>query len=488
MITFLPQVNVTQAADTSNASAKGSNTTDQSFADKIQGMMGTGTSSTQTTKTSETGSLSSLIKADQSAADEMLMITQMSESELMAEAEKLIGSLIDALEESGDQLNDENSELLAELNVWLTQMLAALYPQTEENRDSGSGESVQIVNALAEEPRTVRFAVQEVLHQLVEASMGKKTDGNELTNNTIHTELITSLKDILQKANIDTESLTKLQNLTEEIAKSVNPKGSDVPAALDNKAGLLDVLQKAVTPQNDSSNIQSVDETDMQLQKAGKAEQPVAVKDKVEETSSPVPSAEEAEVVDSEPTTAGQLVLRSGTAQVTVTKPEMSIPAGQFAKDMSEFVIQKFEIVKQNGVAEAVISLRPEHLGQVDVQLSMQNGQLVARFMTEHLQARDLLEQQMSQLRTALQAQGIQVDRLEVTQNTSLSSHMYQDGGSSSGQTFGEQRKSREREQKDDDTLKTAEIQDELRTWMREQQDLEVYPSADHTQGFTAKA
>lgn len=148
----------------------------------------------------------------------------------------------------------------------------------------------------------------------------------------------------------------------------------------------------------------------------------------VEETDSSASTSDGEQGKENEPTTAGQLVLRSGNVQTPVAKSEMAIPAGQFVKDMSEFVIQKFEFVKQNGVAEAVISLRPEHLGQVDVQLSMQNGQLVARFMTEQVIAKDLLEQQITQLRATLQAQGIQVERLEVTQNTSLSSHMYQDG------------------------------------------------------------
>lgn len=53
----------------------------------------------------------------------------------------------------------------------------------------------------------------------------------------------------------------------------------------------------------------------------------------------------------------------------------------------------------------------------------MQNGHLVAQFMTEHSGAKDMLEQQMNQLRAALQSQGLQVEKLEVTQNNTPSIH-----------------------------------------------------------------
>lgn len=53
----------------------------------------------------------------------------------------------------------------------------------------------------------------------------------------------------------------------------------------------------------------------------------------------------------------------------------------------------------------------------------MQNGHLVAQFMTEHAGAKDMLEQQMNQLRAALQSQGLQVEKLEVTQNNTPSIH-----------------------------------------------------------------
>jgi flagellar hook-length control protein FliK len=153
---------------------------------------------------------------------------------------------------------------------------------------------------------------------------------------------------------------------------------------------------------------------------------------------------------------------------------------------MTEFVVQKLDIVKHTGLTEATIMLRPDHLGQLEVKLTMQNGHLVAQFMTEHSGAKDLLEQQMSQLRSSLQSQGIQVDKVEVTHNESLSSHMYQDGrgsGANQQQQSNQRSKARGREESED-AMKVAEMAEELRNWTAEQRADDM----NRTGSFTAQA
>ena len=79
-------------------------------------------------------------------------------------------------------------------------------------------------------------------------------------------------------------------------------------------------------------------------------------------------------------------------------------------------------------MTETVIRLVPEHLGQVEVKLSMQNGQLTATFTTETASAKDALESNLAILRSNLQSQGVAVDRLIVSQQSSLQSGMFHDG------------------------------------------------------------
>lgn len=66
--------------------------------------------------------------------------------------------------------------------------------------------------------------------------------------------------------------------------------------------------------------------------------------------------------------------------------------------------------------SQTVLKLMPEHLGQVEVKLMMQQGVLQATFMTESFVAKEALESNLNVLRTNLQHHGVVVERLSVTQ------------------------------------------------------------------------
>ncbi|MEX1030997.1 MAG: flagellar hook-length control protein FliK [Paenibacillaceae bacterium] len=104
-----------------------------------------------------------------------------------------------------------------------------------------------------------------------------------------------------------------------------------------------------------------------------------------------------------------------------------SVSAQAFAEEMTRFIVKNMSINQLNGSSEAKISLVPEHLGQVDVKISVINGQITAHFMAESAHARDLLELQLPQLRASLQQQGLQVDKLNVEQQNNLASSLFQD-------------------------------------------------------------
>ncbi|WP_316570348.1 flagellar hook-length control protein FliK [Neobacillus sp. YIM B06451] len=64
---------------------------------------------------------------------------------------------------------------------------------------------------------------------------------------------------------------------------------------------------------------------------------------------------------------------------------------------------------------EAIIKLSPEHLGDVEVKVKIQDGQVKAEFLATTLQGKDLLETQMHTLRSALEVQGLQVGKIDIT-------------------------------------------------------------------------
>lgn len=112
------------------------------------------------------------------------------------------------------------------------------------------------------------------------------------------------------------------------------------------------------------------------------------------------------------------------TEQVKAVQP---MTAQSFVQDMSQFVMKNFKVDALNSFSEARLTLSPENLGQVNVKLTMHNGQLVAHFAAQTLLGKEMLEGQLLQLKQSLQGQGLQVERLEVTQSSSLQSNLFQD-------------------------------------------------------------
>lgn len=113
--------------------------------------------------------------------------------------------------------------------------------------------------------------------------------------------------------------------------------------------------------------------------------------------------------------------------------------AEDFAETMNGLIVQRFDVRTLNGISEARLMLFPEHMGQVDVKISMQNGILTAVFQTDTAVAKDMLDNQMAQLRASLQAQGLNVEKLEVTHSPNASglTHQHAGQGHQGGQSSG---------------------------------------------------
>ncbi|MGV2883808.1 flagellar hook-length control protein FliK [Paenibacillus taichungensis] len=353
--------------------------------------------------------------------------------------------------DSLDEALENDPSLLADLQSLIQQMYAQLDANPGIQAEGSDEPAIEAGNAasaidLAEHPAAVRFVLQDVLTQLI-AGMNEP-DSTVVKNAPEFKHLLQSLQSQLQDAGVDT---------------SLNKGWTELKSILDTLAVAKDQAVQ-VAPTNQTSKQDSV-ASQVLVAAASNTGPKVSV-----ETDSVPTTNEVGEVDHSSIITAGELSLRSsGTSAGKPAEPVMQ--ASQFAKEMTQFVVNKLDIVQQKGFSEATISLRPEHLGKLDVQITLQNGQLVARFMTEHTMAKDMLEQQMMQLRSSLQAQGIQVERLEVTQNSSLGSQMYQDGGRQPGSNSQQQRRSREREEQSDDAVTTATLQEELRNWRSEHEE-----------------
>lgn len=400
-----------------------------------------------------------------------------------------LAPLLQNLEKLDDQVAADPA-LLATLQAWIQQVQQFLQGDgTNQQLNGGETAEMTGLTALAANPATLRFALQDALSQL--ANVAEQASGDQKSQ-------VAQLLQSLQSATTGTGAISDEQ--WNGVMKAVELADGGDSQAVQPSANRANGTQTVATATTDKQVVASQQqasqgETNQQGSDGQRSSTNLHVQSAVkttvtDEASAFVDATEQADstATDSQTpviTTAGQLTVQAqGTTPSAPAQPVVHVR--QFAKEMTDFVVQKLDIVKHTGLTEATIMLRPDHLGQLEVKLTMQNGHLVAQFMTEHSGAKDLLEQQMSQLRASLQSQGIQVDKVEVTHNESLSSHMYQDGrgsGANQQQQSNQRSKARGRDESED-AMKVAEMTEELRNWTAEQRADDM----NRTGSFTAQA
>ncbi|WP_342546558.1 flagellar hook-length control protein FliK [Paenibacillus sp. FSL P2-0089] len=405
---------------------------------------------------------------------------------------KLLEGLVQDIEKLDTSLAADPA-LIAALQGWLLQVSALVSgnPSTGSQDALATAADTSIsLSPLAKNPETLRFAVQDELNSLLQQVQTAAVSGDQETA-AKGAALLNQFSAIMaESAPVNHKSMAnKAPAVVDAPAVSLKQAtGSEPKVEMYSKADLATDVRRLLGA---SASTRSM----LDAAAAGTAEAVIA-----DEGSTPVlagmaasmkktVSAEEAlpagEAVTAEPevVTAGQLSLRHGIT-APLKAEAAPVPVQQFAQEMNTFISGKLEIVKKGGVAEATITLFPENLGQVDVKISMQNGNLVAQFMTQHAGTKDMLEQQMSQLRLALQSQGLQVERLEVTQNNSSPQSQWTGGQGQQTGAGGQQqgRRSRERQEESADAVLAAELNGEWKDWVSAAQQ-----DSNQSGGFSTK-
>lgn len=383
-----------------------------------------------------------------------------------------INTLLEDLLQQLDQMDEalsENPSLLEVLQGWL-QGIQTLIPQNGSTENDQEGIEGTELPLLAQHSETMRFAIQDALVQMLSAADGQQSTAASSLGQA--REAIQSLQSVLS-------SLKSVQTeLNPTVGKESNNNNFSVLAAALSKSSEATTGGNNQQAVRDIVGTQTVQSKDTIISVTGVTSQAS------DSTDSEATSEGESRLHSGNIVTAGELTLRqAGTTPLkTVAAP---VPVENFSKEMSGFLVSKMDIVKLQGISEAKISLYPEHLGQVDVKITMRDGQMIAQFVTETALAKESLEQQMGQLRSALQAQGLQVTKLEVTQNSSLSSHMYQDGRQpGNGTGTGQQQGGKRREIQEEDALLISDLNEEWNEWISEVRRNEV----NYGSSFVAKA
>jgi flagellar hook-length control protein FliK len=82
--------------------------------------------------------------------------------------------------------------------------------------------------------------------------------------------------------------------------------------------------------------------------------------------------------------------------------------------DMLQQFVQTMRVQFRDGIGDAVLRLRPEHLGEVSISLRVENGTVAATVSAEAAAVRQWLETNQASLRQSLSEQGLHLDRFVV--------------------------------------------------------------------------
>ncbi|MEK4851585.1 flagellar hook-length control protein FliK [Paenibacillus sp. FSL H7-0756] len=405
----------------------------------------------------------------------------------------LLEGLVQDIEKLDTSL-EADPALIAALQGWLLQVSALVSgnPSTG-SQDAGStaSEASTGLSPLAQNPETLRFAVQDEVNSLVQLVQTAAVSGDQETAvkgaallNQFSAIMAESApvnhKSMANKAPavVDTPAVPLKQATGSEPKVEMYSKAdlaTDVRRLLGASASTRSMLDAAAAAGNSETVTAPEGSTPVATVLTSAMKETVHAEDPL--------LAGEGTTKEPEVVTAGQLSLRHGIT-APLKAEAAPVPVQQFAEEMNTFISGKLEIVKKGGVAEATITLFPENLGQVDVKITMQNGNLVAQFMTQHAGTKDMLEQQMSQLRMALQSQGLQVERLEVTQNNNSPQSQWTGGQGQQTGAGGQQqgRRSRERQEESADAVLAAELNGEWKDWVSAAQQ-----DSNQSGGFSTK-
>ncbi len=78
-------------------------------------------------------------------------------------------------------------------------------------------------------------------------------------------------------------------------------------------------------------------------------------------------------------------------------------------------IVEHAKVVVNNGGSEMEVNLKPEHLGKLQLKVTIENEVVTAKFVAESQQVKEIIESNLGQLKRNLQENGMQVDAIMVS-------------------------------------------------------------------------
>lgn len=363
-------------------------------------------------------------------------------TEIQAQLEEILKALQDLPEE---ELAPEQQEMLSALVQFLTLQVKQLDMRLEEQgltqskpaTDLVQDEAFQSGSVLAKLPEeTANQERTTVLLQQIQQKLEQLT-----TYDNIEFDIPSEFVGVeTEKPSLDPEQLKMaLKQLAETIQELENAEsGKQITSAQSEKieqvvkhmAQLTQNLEKQAPPAEtvrapvDSAEpvriIQAM--AAFQLQENNKGL-------KVEKIAEPVSAiSTEAAIVELVKTSsvneeAPTLPIEGTKAQAVQTAPRVETSAPivrmtNLVEDLSGLLRGSMRLSGTGENAQIKVSIFPEHLGHLDIRLTTVDGKVAAQIFTSSLMAKEAIEMQLNQLRNTMLQQGVNLDRIEITQQS----------------------------------------------------------------------
>ncbi|MDN4494246.1 flagellar hook-length control protein FliK [Ureibacillus aquaedulcis] len=165
-------------------------------------------------------------------------------------------------------------------------------------------------------------------------------------------------------------------------------------------------------------------------------------------------TAENTETTESAKTAQSIVSLTSSLANspktISIMLPaEKGAQSEALAKEIQN-LLNRSQISNTPGTTKLLLKLYPENLGSIRIEIMQQDGVLSARLLTTTAMGKELLDNQLHQLKNAFANANIQMDRIDITQSLQETDRNLKDQGQF-GQQFKQQSGKNDKEQDEPD-------------------------------------
>lgn len=350
--------------------------------------------------TAELGAFSQLLA---SASAETTETSTEPTTEIQAQLEEILKALQDLPEE---ELSPEQQEMLSAIVQLLSLQVAQLETSLEEQ---------SLIQAKPLDPEVVPAAQSgdqqktSVLLQQIQQKL-QQLMNNGITDFDIPREFMEVEAENLAA---DPEQLEQaVEQLTQMVQELENAEAVSGKPTASQQSEKMEQVMKQLSQLNLDVESQAIrTETAKPLiADAGRLAQTVPVFQALEIESSAV----EAALQPAAP-------VESAKAQAVQSAPRAETPIVRMAnlvEDLSGLLRGSMRLSGTGENAQIKVSIFPEHLGHLDIRLTTVDGKVAAQIFTSSLMAKEAIEMQLNQLRNAMLQQGVNLDRIEITQQS----------------------------------------------------------------------